>query len=394
MTTGAGTEADRVQRLVLIVGKGRSGTSLFAGILGRLGFHVPQPEVKADRTNPRGFGEPRWVVRFHKRLMRERRVTVFDSRSDAWASTAALANDEDVVEELRSWLAVQYVGVDNVVVKDPRIVWFLPLWLRCAGDLGVQTSFVTLLRHPTEVVGSARTSYGTWQNDASRTASWLNITLHAEYATRGSRRAFVRYEDLLEDWAREVSRSAELLDLPWLAGIDRARHPEVDAFVDPNLRRTPVGWEAVEVPAALQAMAEDVWRRMSRLADRDGDTDDARAAIDAARAAYVNFYAEAEAVAQSSVTAVKPRRQTAETPARQGRRRRGFSARSLRRMTRLIPARYRTRAPLGGLREEFRASRGLPLVLRLMLLVPLRYRERMPLPVVHAARRVVRGLRR
>ena len=30
-----------------------------------MGFHLPQPEVKANDTNPRGFGEPRWVVDFH-----------------------------------------------------------------------------------------------------------------------------------------------------------------------------------------------------------------------------------------------------------------------------------------------------------------------------------------
>ena len=66
------------RRLLLVVGKGRSGTSLFSGIMGRLGFHVPQPEVKADETNPKGFGEPRWVVRFHKRLMRDRRVLTID----------------------------------------------------------------------------------------------------------------------------------------------------------------------------------------------------------------------------------------------------------------------------------------------------------------------------
>ena len=44
-------------------------------MLGQLGFHIPQPEVKADDTNPRGFGEPRWVVDFHTRLLRELRVT-------------------------------------------------------------------------------------------------------------------------------------------------------------------------------------------------------------------------------------------------------------------------------------------------------------------------------
>jgi hypothetical protein len=375
-----GTESGAARRLVLVVGKGRSGTSLFSGMLGRLGFHVPQPEVKADDTNPRGFGEPRWVVRFHKRIMRERRVTVFDSRFAAWERLAEVAEDPAVAEELRSWLAVQFVGTDNIVVKDPRNVWFLPLWRRCADELAADTSFATMLRHPTEVVASARRSYGTWQNDASRAASWLNVTLHAEYATRGSKRAFVRYADLLEDWPREMSRCGELLDLPWLVGIKREDHPEVEKFVDPRLRRSPPGWESVDVPASLQAMCEEAWTKISALGDAGADTEAARTELDAVRAAYVDFYAEAEAVAQSSVTAVKPRGAAAKQSSPNGRRRGGRAV-----VRRFVPA---------GMRESLRRSDGLPVSVRMMLLVPPRYRERIPVPVVDAARRFVRSLRR
>jgi hypothetical protein len=325
----AGSLSATARRLVLVVGKGRSGTSLLAGILGRLGFHVPQPEVKADRTNPQGFSEPLWVVRFHKRLLHARRVTAFDARSGAWEQMAELANDGDVLDELGSWLDAQFTEADNLVVKDPRIVWFLPLWLRCAGDLDVQTSFVTMIRHPAEVVASGRESYGTWQNDASRALSWLNVTLHAEHATRGARRAFVPYDDLLENWAREVSRCGKLLDVSLLAGIDRADHPDVDAFVDPTLHRSAVGWDGVRLPAALQARCVDVWNQTARLAEPGGDDEVARSRLDAARLALTDL--------------------------------------------------------------DMTASTGLPLVVRIMLFVPPRYRAWLPLPVVHAARRIVRS---
>src|SRR4051794_22387012 len=140
------------RRLLLVVGIGRSGTSVFTGILGQLGWHVPQPEVKADDTNPRGFGEPQWVVEFHTQLMKKRRVTNMDSRPAANALMDAVADVPAVRARLRAWLEEQFAQAENVVVKDPRVVWFLPLWRRCAADVGVELSFATMLRYPTEVL--------------------------------------------------------------------------------------------------------------------------------------------------------------------------------------------------------------------------------------------------
>jgi hypothetical protein len=373
------------RRLVLVVGIGRSGTSLFAGILGQLGFHVPQPEVKVDDTNPRGFSEPRWVVDFHTRLMRERRVTVFDSRPAAWESTAEAAGDPKAFEDLRSWLEVQFVGVDNVVVKDPRIGWFLPLWRRCADALGLEISYATMLRHPAEVTRSARQWYGTWQADASRLAAWLNVTLHTEEATRGERRAFVRYDRLLEDWPREISRVGSLAGVPWLVDIEPSRHPEVGAFVDPGLRRSTGGWEDVPAPEALRSMADDVWRLVSELAAPDGGDASAQTALDEARADYVSFYAATEAVAQSSLKAVAPRRMSVVGASSNGRSGGPAGSSPFRLVARVLPARQRERlAEAGGLRA-------LPLVVALR--VPPRYREKVPLPVVRAGLRMFRGRR-
>lgn len=313
-------------RLILVVGVGRSGTSLLTGILGQLGLYIPRPEVQADDTNPRGFGEPRWVVDFHDRLLRERRVTVNDARPAAWEITHGVGHEP----ALRAWLAEQLAQPGPVVVKDPRTVWFLPLWTRTAADLGAEASFVTMLRHPAEIVRSQRKSYGTWQTEASRTAAAVNIMLETEHATRGARRAFVRYEDLLADWPREIRRVGAALDLPALATVERV--PEVDRFVDPALHRNRVRWDELDVPAQLVDRAEDAWRRVQPLTT--ADTPETHAALDEARAAYIALYTESEAIAQSSVTAAKPRRRRGKPP----------RAPSLKvRLARRVPPRYRRR---------------------------------------------------
>jgi hypothetical protein len=325
------------RRLVLVVGVGRSGTSLLAGVLGQVGFHIPQPEVQADETNPRGFGEPRWVVDFHRTLMRKARVTVFDSRPAAFEATRAAGDDPERQAELRAWLKEQFAQADAVVVKDPRIGWFLPLWTQAAGELGVPTSFVTMLRHPAEILASAKRSYGDWQNDASRAASWINEMVEIERAVRGERRVFVRYEDLLGDWVTQARRAGDEADLPLLQGLDGARFPQVDAFVDPTLHRNRGGWDGLDVPARVSELADEVWADLNRLAAPGTDGGAVAADLDRARDRYAALYAEAEAIAQSSVTAVKPRRGK---PGQGG----DTAPTSLRgRIARGIPPRYRKR---------------------------------------------------
>jgi hypothetical protein len=337
-----------MSRLILVVGVGRSGTSLLSGMLGQLGFHIPQPEVKADDTNPRGFGEPRWVVDFHTRLLRELRVTLNDARPAAWESTAATADDAAIYGELSRWLGGQLAEADALVVKDPRTVWFLDLWMRAAAEHALETSFVTMLRHPAEIVASARKSYGPGLTTAGRASAWINLMLQTEHATRGEPRAFVGYEDLLADWAPEIRRIGTLLGSPELAGLDRASHPEVDAFFDPTLHRNRVGWDELDVPARVRDLADDVWAQVQTLAAPGGDTPAAAPALDEAQAAYRTLYAEAEAIAQSSVMAgrIRPKakaRAAAPAPA------------SLRvRLARRVPVRYRRRLrrALGSVRRR------------------------------------------
>lgn len=295
------------RQLILVVGVGRSGTSLMAGMLGQMGFHLPQPEVRADDTNPRGFGEPRWVVDFHHRLMRRRRVTVNDSRPAAWEKTYEAGTRAPVRDELRTWLRGELGHGADVVVKDPRTVWFLPLWTDVAGELGAGTATVTMLRHPAEVIASAKRSYGDWQSDASRASAWINVILETERVTRERARAFVAYEALLKDWPGELRRAGALIGSDVLAGADPVRFPEADRFVDPTLHRNRVGWEAHAVPERVRDLADDVWGLTLQLATDGGDTPAVRTALDDARERYLALHAEAEAIAQSAIVAAKRR---------------------------------------------------------------------------------------
>jgi hypothetical protein len=288
---------------VLVVGSGRSGTSLFTGIMQRLGFHVPQPEVSADSTNPRGFAEPKWVVDFHTALLNRAGVQVADARPSAWAETARVAIDEDVRRKLREWLADEFARSDHVVIKDPRLSWFLPLWRQCAEDVGASPKFVTVLRHPAAVIDSKQRSYGGWQGDVERTAGWVNQVLFTERATRLGPRAFIRYQDMLDDWTGVTAHVGDVLDLAVIRDAPAASIVQIHEFVDRSLSRSRSNWEEFEIPAGLRALADDVWELVSGLADHDADEEKAIEPLEAARLAYIELYEDAEAIAQSSITA-------------------------------------------------------------------------------------------
>jgi hypothetical protein len=326
--------------VVLVAGSGRSGTSVLSGILQRLGYTVPRPEVQADESNPKGFAESRWVVDFHARLLRKARVETADGRPTAWTDAARVANDR-VADELRTFLAEQLAENGHVIIKDPRIVWFLPLWRRVAGDLGVPPAFVTMLRHPAAVIDSKSRYYGSWRGDVSRAAGWVNTMVYTERATRDGLRGYIRYEDLLSDWPKEVAKLAEQLDLGVVSAATATQIRAADGFVDPTLRRSTSSWDDMRIPTALREQADHVWQLLSQLPD-DADSDELARELDAARERYVSLYQDAEAIAQSSVRAAR-----AGTPASAPAR--GEVVRQLRRR---LPA--RVRRPLGALARRIR----------------------------------------
>jgi hypothetical protein len=338
-TVAPGVAASVSRRsLVLVAGSGRSGTSLFAGILQRFGFRVPQPEVPADDTNPRGFAESQWVVDFHARLLKKARVQVSDARPAAWARTADVCLDDAVERELRTWLAGQFREADDIVIKDPRLSWFLPLWRRCAEEIGAAPRFVTMLRHPAAVIDSKRRWYGGWQGDVGRAAGWINQTLFTERATREAPRVFVRYDDLLDDWTRTVGEVGEVLDLAIIRDAPASSVRRIHEFVDRTLSRSRANWDESDMPAALRERSDDVWKLVSRLADGEADRQAVVDDLEAARAAYVAFYEEAEAIAQSSIVAMSQRRGSARNGHGPGG--------GLRRVARVVPKRYRRKVPL------------------------------------------------
>ena len=297
------------RKLVMVTGSGRSGTSTAAGTLKKLGLTIPQPELGPDPTNPRGFFEPRWVINFHKRLLLEAGVATLDARPDAPDRTARVGARPQVRAELRSWLEEALVG-PQVVVKDPRAFWLTDLWQDSAASIGVETSYLTMLRHPAEVIGSRDTHYGSSRSAAERKAretgilaGWVNVVLLNEAASRNEPRAFVHYEDLLTDWRATMGNVATTLGLTYDADLAGSAHHPIDEFIDVNLRRVRLTWDDLDVPPQLRDLADAVWQALCELADPKGEREKVLNRMVEYRAEYNAQHAYALAFAQDAMAA-------------------------------------------------------------------------------------------
>lgn len=294
--------------LVLITGTGRSGTSTMSGTLHHLGLRVPGPYLGANESNPKGFFESRWSVRFHSDLTERAGIHIFDNRPDATARVQRVVTGRDR-NRLASFFDRKLVGHDQTVVKDPRTVWTQRLWAEVAATRDVELRYVSMLRHPAEVVGSRITYYsgrgivqpadaeqGRRRYAILNLARWINVSLVNERQTRGLDRAFVRYTDLLDDW-RAVATSLQA-DLGLRYGIDVASGEPcaVDDFIDAGLRRHGVAWDELSVPEDLQRLAQQVWDQLQVVADAHGRSGQASAALDLLAEEYADLLVTAEAL--------------------------------------------------------------------------------------------------
>ena len=238
-------------------------------------MHVPQPEVVADETNPKGFGEPQWVVDLHTELLQRCNVAVSDARPAAWFEAGKLANIERLRTRLHTWLEEQFAEASRRACpswssRTRGCPGSSGLWRSAALRCEAAPAYVTMLRPVTEVVGSKQRYYSTRFGEIDRTAAWVNMMLHTERATRGSQRAFVRYEDLLTDWTIPLFGIGQRFDLFAVKSASANDIRKVHQFIDPGLRRVQLTWDDVDVPARLRDIAEESWQALDKLADDGG----------------------------------------------------------------------------------------------------------------------------
>jgi hypothetical protein len=223
----------------VVLGCGRSGTSLVAGLLASAGWHLGERLLAPNVDNPRGYFEDLPVNRLNERLLAPVTGDLLRDADGAPVSARALAEGERWLAALPPDVdlpadpalapaieeAVRAPGGQPVCRKDPRFTWTLPHWTPLAGAVRVVP-----FREPLAAARSiaAMTGQGTlglgvegalavWAASARRALALADADVAAPWV-------FVPYEGVVDGTA-----------LPALGrAVGRELRP---TLVDPALRR-------------------------------------------------------------------------------------------------------------------------------------------------------------
>lgn len=240
----------------------RSGTSLTAGLLARLGFELSADLLPPTPDNPLGYFEDRSIVDRHDRFLHEIGFHWSDPRPLPldWASSSAARRLQNDLHEL---LQNRYRGLQRFVIKDPRLCRLLPLWLPVLTRHGVRVCCLLVWRHPAQVAASLANRDGIAPEHAA--LLWLRHQLAAEVHSRGLPRSSIWLPDLLADPVGRLERA-----LGELTG--QAPHPATDPaalrdFVRSDLYRHRSG-DFMVFPRPLRDWLEQICAAISPQPDR------------------------------------------------------------------------------------------------------------------------------
>jgi hypothetical protein len=241
----------------------RSGTSAVTRVFSLLGAELPKHLMPpAKDNNEAGFWEPLHLAHLHDRFLSEAHSSWDDWRAFNPADLEPRRLGE-IRNEIKKLISEEFGGSKLFVLKDPRICRFVRFYQELLADIGIEARFVIPYRNPLAVIASLGKRDGMSQGFAG--LLWLRHILDAEAMTRGQRRTFIAYEDLMDDWRGAVGRACEELGLSRSAGALEAAADDITNSLRPDLQHHNPNWTDLASHPTVTTWVKDAYRALTDL---------------------------------------------------------------------------------------------------------------------------------
>lgn len=259
-----------VNTAIIIAGMHRSGTSALARVLSLVGAELPRTLMAPGSDNPKGFWESALIADVNDAVLAE--------LGSSWDDVLAfqlrrreLLNQPSAVRKIRDVISNEFTGdTGSIVVKEPRAALLLDVWMGALSAEGFVPRVVIPVRNPLEIAGSLAVRNGF--SLGRSLLLWLAYFLAAERSSRGAKRAFINYTDLLGDWRRALRRLEQDLDVRfgrWSPAVEL----EVDAFLSHEDRHQIATAEALSMRSDVADLVKRTYQWATNAATAEVEPD-------------------------------------------------------------------------------------------------------------------------
>lgn len=212
---------------LLVLGMHRSGTSALSKLLNLLGCDLPLNQMPANAGNETGYWESSAIFQLNEDILASAGTSWDDWQpfNKGWYNSPVTSR---YLSRAREVLRNEFNDSPLFVLKDPRNCRLSEFWLRVLEKENIDPAIVIPIRNPLEVAESLETRDG--MDTGYAQLLWLRHVLDAESSTRGLKRHFSTYDQILDSWQATASSMQEAFGICWprlSAVVDR----EANAFL-------------------------------------------------------------------------------------------------------------------------------------------------------------------
>jgi hypothetical protein len=266
---------------IMVLGMHRSGTSALTRAINLLGAELPKDSIPPDSNNANGYWEPTRLT-----LLNDQMLIEAGSRWDDWRpfdpDSLSASRAEFYKVEIARIIGEEYGDDALIVLKEPRISRFVPLYGAILASMNFQVRYVLTVRNPLSVIASLKKRDGMTATFGS--LLWLRYVLDAERATRGAARAFLSYESLIADWYPSIARIGETLSIGWPRTPAEAK-VQIDDFLSAEHQHHLASVERLLADESIPEWAKDTYLAVRSL-EKDAHDQEALARLDQIKAGF------------------------------------------------------------------------------------------------------------
>jgi len=262
----AQTGDDPRQRAVLVLGAGRSGTSIVSRAVQAIGVELGDDFKPPSRKNPTGFFEDAGLLRLSKTLRRALGLRPDSLRlldASVWSSPKLMP----FYDEFAAAINDRFGDAPIWVFKYARTMRLLPFWVRLFEKMNIAPSYVMPIRNPLSVARSRAKLDSHRGQQENSDLEWLaNVVPYFDHV-QGGTLAVLDYDKLMGDPVAQLQRLTMRLELPPYAQREQEIQVFAHEFLKPGLQHTRYSIEDLDDAANINVLVRNAYRWLDALAN-------------------------------------------------------------------------------------------------------------------------------